>query len=248
MIFTGVAYAAMWRAGGIGIGFGGGWNFAVLGPIATRLSHVDGVVPAVVGAFVTVQFVMHMLMQIPGGRAADRWGAKQRALLGMTLVMVGNALSLPAPHPSLAFAGRAVIGTGVAVGGGSDYIRVRGGGPLLQGLYGGSSVLAPGSAVAVVPLLAGRFGWRAGYESAIVVCLVCLLILLAAPATARAARHAGERLELGFFRDRELYRLAAEPAMSFGFSVVVGNGVVTLHEHHGHGKAVAGAAGALTLL
>jgi F0F1-type ATP synthase assembly protein I len=36
--------------------------------------------------------------------------------------------------------------------------------------------------------------------------------------------------------------------MSFGFSVVVGNWVVTLLEHHGHGKAVSGAAGSLTLL
>src|SRR4051812_44066030 len=135
----------MWRAGGIGIGFGVGWNIAVLGPIATRLSHAYGVGLAVVGAFVTVQFVMHMLMQIPGGRAADRWGAKHSALLGMTLVVVGNAISLPAPHPSLAFAGRAVvgIGTGFAFVGGSDYIRVRGGGPLLQGVYGGGSGLSP---------------------------------------------------------------------------------------------------------
>ena len=60
----------MWRVGGIGVGIGVGWNIAVLGPIATRLSHVYGVSLAVVGAFVTVQFVMHMLMQIPGGRAA----------------------------------------------------------------------------------------------------------------------------------------------------------------------------------
>jgi MFS family permease len=250
MIFTRVAYAPMWRVGGIGIGLGVGWNIAVLGPIATRLSHVYGVGLAVVGAFVTVQFVMHMLMQIPGGRAADRWGAKTSALLGLALVVAGNAISLPAPHPSLAFLGRAVvgIGTGFAFVGGSDYIRSRGGGPLLQGLYGGGSVLAPGIAVALVPLLAEHLGWRAGYESAIVVCLVCLVLLVAAPATARTVRHAGERLDLGFFRDRALYRLAAVHAMSFGFSVVVGNWVVTLLEHHGHGKAVAGAAGSLTLL
>src|SRR3954452_1200996 len=209
MIFTRVAYAPMWRVGGIGVGIGVGSNIAVLGPIATRLSHVYGVSLAVVGAFVTVQFVMHMVMQIPGGRAADRLRARASALLGMALVIVGNAISLPAPHPSLAFLGRAVVGvgTGFAFVGGSDYIRVLGGGPLLQGLYGGGSVLAPGIAVAVVPLLAGPLGWRAGYESAIVVCLVCLLLLLAAPATGRAVRHAGERLDLGFFRDGALYRL-----------------------------------------
>src|SRR3954454_7712029 len=174
MSFTRVAYASMWRVGGIGVGIGVGWNIAVLGPIATRLSHVYGVSLAVIGAFVTVQFVMHMLMQIPGGRTADRLGARTSALLGMGLVIVGNAISLPAPQPALAFLGRAVVGlgTGFAFVGGSDYIRVRGGSPLLQGMYGGGSVLAPGIAVAVVPALADSFGWRASYVSAIVVCAV----------------------------------------------------------------------------
>src|SRR4051794_23071004 len=240
----------MWRVGGIGVGIGVGWNIAVLGPIATRLSHVYGVSLAVIGAFVTVQFVMHMLMQLPGGRAADRWGAKTSALTGVALVLAGNAISLPAPQPWLAFLGRAVvgIGTGFAFVGGSDYIRVRGGSPLLQGLYGGGSVLAPGIAVAVVPALASSIGWRASYLSAIAVCFVCAIPLALSPATERTSRHAAERLDSGFFRDGRLYRLAAIHAMSFGFSVIVGNWVVTLLEHHGHGKGVAAAAGSLTLL
>jgi predicted MFS family arabinose efflux permease len=159
-------------------------------------------------------------------------------------------ISLPAPQPALAFAGRAVVGvgTGFAFVGGSDYIRVRGGGPLLQGMYGGGSVLAPGIAVAVVPALASAIGWRASYLSAIAVCIVCAALLAAAPATERAVRHAGERLDWGFFRDRRLYRLAAIHAMSFGFSVIVGNWVVTLLEHHGHGKTISALAGSLTLL
>jgi len=240
----------VWRVGGIGVGVAVSWNIAILGPIATRLSHVYGVSLAVIGAFVTAQFVLHMLVQIPGGRAADRWGAKTSALTGVGIVLVGNAISLPAPQPWLAFLGRAVvgIGTGFAFVGGSDYIRARGGGPLLQGLYGGGSVLAPGIAVAVVPALADRLGWRASYLSAIAVCVVCAVPLALSPATERAVRHAGERLDFGFFRDRRLYRLAAIHSMSFGFSVIVGNWVVTLLEHHGQGKGIASAAGSLTLL
>ena len=103
-------------------------------------------------------------------------------------------------------------------------------------MYGGGSVLAPGIALALVPVLADHLGWRAGYESAIVVCAVCAVLLLLAPAGC-AARHAGEQLDCGFFRDTRLYRLAAIHAMSFGFSVIVGNWVVTLLEHHGHAKA-----------
>ena len=238
------------RIGGIGVGIAVGWNIALLGPIATRLAHVYDVSLTVVLLFVTVQFVVHMLMQIPGGRAADRFGARNSALLGLVLITVGSALSLPAPDAWLGFLGRAVVGvgTGLAFVGGSDYIRVRGGSALLQGLYGSGSVLAPGIAVAVVPLLTDRLGWRAPYLSAIVVAGVCAVLLGLAPAAARTARHAGERLESGFFRDRRLYRFAAIHAMSFGFSVVVGNTVVTLLEHHGHSKRSAAIAGSLTLL
>jgi MFS family permease len=238
------------RVGGIGVGVAVGWNIAVLGPIATQLSHVYGVSLTTVGLFVTVQFVMHMVMQVPGGRAADRVGARTSALAGLALVVTGNAISLPAPEPALAFLGRAVVGvgTGFAFVGGSDYIRARGGSPLLQGMYGGGSVLAPGIAVAAVPFLADRFGWRASYVSAIVVAGACAALLAAAPATARTLRHAGERLDGRFFTDRILLRLAAIHALSFGFSVVVGNWVVTLLEHHGHSKRSAAIAGSLTLL
>jgi MFS family permease len=238
------------RVGGISVGVAVGWNIAVIGPVATRLSHVYGVSLTVVLLFVTVQFVMHMLMQLPGGRAADRVGARTSALLGLCLVVAGNAVSLPAPHAWLGFLGRAVVGIGTGFGfvGGSDYIRARGGSPFLQGVYGGGSVLAPGIAVALIPTLTDQFGWRAPYLSAMVVGSVCTTLLALAPAAERTVRHAGERLDAEFFHDRRLYRLAAIHAMSFGFSVVIGNTVVTLLEHHGHSKSEAALAGSLTLL
>ena len=144
-----------WRVGGVGVGVAVGWNIATLGPIATRLAHVYGVSLTTVGLFVTVQFVVHMVMQVPGGRAADRFGARTSALAGLGLILAGNGISLFAPQPALAFLGRAVVGlgTGFAFVGGSDYIRARGGSPFLQGIYGGGSVLAPGVAVAVIPPL-----------------------------------------------------------------------------------------------
>ena len=68
-----------WRVGGVGVGVAVGWNIATLGPIATRLAHVYGVSLTTIGLFVTVQFVMHMVMQVPGERGdfADRAYAKQ---------------------------------------------------------------------------------------------------------------------------------------------------------------------------
>jgi MFS family permease len=238
------------RIGGIGVGIAVGWNIGIFGPIATRLAHTYHVSLTTIGLFVTAQFVVHMFMQVPGGRAADRWGARSSTLFGLGLIIVGNAVSLPASHAWLAFLGRAIVGlgTGFALVGGSDYIRSRGGSPFLQGIYGGGSVLAPGIALAVVPPLADRLGWRAGYLSAIVVAGVSIVLLALAPTSPRTVRHAAERLDRGFFRDRRLARLGAIHAMSFGFSVVVGTWVVTLLEHHGHSKSSASIAGSLTLL
>jgi MFS family permease len=239
-----------WRIGGVAVGVAVGWNIAILGPIATRLAHAYGVGLTTIGLFLTVQFVVHMVMQVPGGRAADRFGARTSTLVGLGLILVGNGISLVAPQPALAFGGRAIVGlgTGLALVGGSDYIRARGGSPFLQGIYGGGSVLAPGVAVATVPHLADWLGWRASYLSAIVVVAVCAALLALAPASVPTVRHAGERLDRGFFSDRRLYRLGAIHAMSFGFSVIVGNWVVTLLEHHGYSKSSAAIAGSLTLL
>jgi MFS family permease len=238
------------RAAAGGIAVGGGWNIAALGAVATRLAHAYGVGLATIGLFTTVQFVMHMGMQIPGGRAADRFGARRTAFVGLALVSVGNAVALPAASPALGFLGRAIVGlgTGFAFVAGSDYIRGRGGSPFLQGLYGGGSVLAPGVALAFVPLLAEHVGFRAPYLSGIAVAAVCAVLLAFAPSAPRTVRHAGEHLDSGFFRDRLLYRFSAIHAGSFGFSVIVGNWVVTLLEHHGHSKPAAATAGSLTLL
>jgi nitrate/nitrite transporter NarK len=49
-------------------------------------------------------------------------------------------------------------------------------------------------------------------------------------------------------RDSRLYRLAAIHSFSFGFSVIVGNWVVTLLERHGQSKTAAAVVGSLTLL
>jgi MFS family permease len=133
-----------------------------------------------------------MAMQVPGGRAADRWGARRSTALGLVLLVVGNAVALPAPTPALGFLGRAIvgIGTGLSFIGGSDYIRAHGGSPTLQGAYGGASVLAPGVALAIIPSLAQWTGFRAPYYSTIVVVLLCGVLLALAPEAPATSRHA----------------------------------------------------------
>jgi MFS family permease len=143
-------------AGGIAIGAAAGWNLAALGPVATRESHAYGVGLATIGLFATVQFVLHMAMQIPGGRAADRWGARRSTAVGFAFLLLGNAVALPAATVALGVLGRAIVGvgTGFSFIGGSDYIRAKGGSPTLQGVYGGSSVIDDRKH------LLGRDGWH----------------------------------------------------------------------------------------
>ena len=235
---------------GLGVGFAVGWNITETGAVASRLAHAYGVGLATIGLLTTAQFLVHMAMQIPGGRAADRFGAWATALAGLGFVAAGNALSLIGPYIALAFVGKLIVGFGTGLGfvGGSDYIRARGGSPFLQGVYGSASVLAPGIAIAVVPALATHYGFRAPYLSGVVVAGAMALLLVLAPSSRGAARHAAEKLDRGLFRDRYLLRLSAIHAASFGFSVIVGNWVVTLLEHHGHSKRFAAVAGSLTLL
>jgi MFS transporter, NNP family, nitrate/nitrite transporter len=237
-------------AGALAIGVAAGWNLAALGPVATRESHAYGVGLATIGLFLTVQFLFHMAMQIPGGRAADRWGARRSVALGLAFLVLGNAVALPAATPALGFLGRAIvgIGTGFAFIGGSDYIRALGGSPTLQGVYGGSSVLAPGVALALIPGFARWTGFRAPYLSTIIVVALGGVLLALAPDAPRTPRHALERLDWSFVRDTRLYRLAAVHSFSFGFSVIVGNWVVTLLERHGQSKEAAAVVGSLTLL
>ena len=237
-------------AGGIAIGAAAGWNLAALGPVATRESHAYGVGLATIGLFVTVQFLLHMTMQIPGGRAADRWGARRSTAVGLAFLILGNAVALPAATPALGFLGRAIvgIGTGLAFIGGSDYIRALGGSPTLQGAYGGSSVLAPGLAVALIPGFATWTGFRAPYLSTIIVVVLAAGLLALAPDAPRSVRQGRDRFDWSVVRDSRLYRLAAIHSFSFGFSVIVGNWVVTLLERHGQSKGAAAAVGSLTLL
>lgn len=235
---------------GIAVGMAVGWNIANVGAVATDLSHDYGVGLATVGLFTTAQFLVHMAMQIPGGRAADRFGARRICVAACVVLAAGNALALIAPHAWLAIVAKLVVGLGTGLGfvSGSDYIRGRGGSPLVQGIYGGGSVASPGIALAVVPALEGPLGFRAPFATAIAVALAVLLLVVAAPDAPATPRHAGEHVDAGLFRDRRLYRFSVIHTASFAFSVVVGNWVVTLLRKHGVVERDAAVAGSLTLL
>ena len=235
---------------GTAAGFAVGWNIANVGAVATELARTYGVGLATIGLLTTALFVVHMAMQIPAGRLVDRFGARRVALVATVLLMGGNAVALAAPHASLAFLGRGLTGLGTATAfvAGSDYIRAHGGSPVAQGIFGGASVAAPGLALLVVPQLEPSLGFRAPFLTSIGVAFAVFLLLAAASPAPRTVAHRDDAIRGDVVRDRRLYRFAAIHTASFGFSVVVGNWVVTLLQHHGHSHGAAAAAGSLTLL
>lgn len=237
---------------GCAAGFATGWNIANVGAIASETATAYGVGLAVVGLFTTALFVTHLAVQIPGGRASDRYGARRAGLAALAVIMAGDALALITPAPALAFAARALtgVGTGLAFISGSAYVRASGGSPFAQGLFGGIGLAGGGAALAVVPALEGALGWRSPYWTSLAVAAGALVLLAAAPADrAREAPERQEGVPHGVLRDSRLYRLAVLYAASLGLSLVLANWVVELLERTaGVGKHTAGVVGSLALL
>lgn len=232
--------------GGCALGLATGWNVANLGAIPSELADAYGVSLAVVGLFTTALFVTHLAMQIPGGRAADRFGARRAGLVGLTITVAFNAVALIAPEPALAFTARALIGvgTGLSFVAGSAYVRESGGSPFAQGLFGGVGLGGGGLALAVVSQLDH---WRAPYWTALAIGAAGLVVLATAPGDRPRARRADVRATI--LRDRRLYRLAVLYGASLGLSLVIGNWVVELLDRNGGvDKGTAGVVGGLTLL
>ena len=229
-----------------------GWNNTNIGAMATTFAHHYGVALAEVGLFTTALFLTHMAMQVPAGRASERFGARRTALAGLAVLAISNAAALEAGSPALLIAARALmgVGTGLTFVSGSAYVRESGGSPFAQGLYGGVGLGGGGLALVVVPQVLGWLGWRAPFLTALVVSTAAFAILLACPRDRpwrRPQRPDGAPAAL--FGDARLYRLAVVYAASLGLSIVIGNWIVTLLERSGDiGSSAAGVVGGLTLL
>ncbi|MGZ8688359.1 MAG: MFS transporter [Gaiellaceae bacterium] len=238
--------------GACALGLATGWNIANTGAVGDQLASAYGVGLVTVGLFTTALFVTHAGMQIPAGRAADRFGPRRVGMLALAIILVFNLTALAAPDAGLALAARLLIGVGTGLGfiAGSAYVRSTSGSPFAQGLYGGVALAGGGLALAIVPLAESWIGWQAPFAPAVAVGLCGLALLAAGPSDGPLPRRPSEtRVPDGVLRDARLYRLGLLFASSLGLSVVLGNWVVTLLQREGGtGTRVAGAIGALTLV
>ncbi len=237
--------------GGCAVGLASGWNVANTGAVAQPLAAAYGIGLATVGLFTTALFVTHLALQIPGGKASDRFGPRLVGLFGLAVIALGSSLSMLAHDTALALATRALtgIGTGAAFIAGSAYVRAGGGSPFAQGLYGGVGLAGGGLALGVLPPVEDWIGWRAPFASAVVLASAAFAILAVSPRDDRDRVGSVATRATGILRETRLYPLAVLYAASLGLSIVIGNWTVTLlHRNGGLDKGTAGAIGALTLV
>ena len=238
-------------AGGALLGLAIGWNFTNVGAVADALGDDYGTPLAVVGVFTTVFWLTHMAMQLPGGRAADRFGPLPVGLGALALMVTGNAVALTLADPAAAIVGRAVVGLGTGLGflAGSDYMRLSGGGAFAQGVFGGSAMAGGGLALAVVPPLHDTLEWRAPFVTAAALSAFALLALAFAPRRHSPGLHRDAGRLPALARDPRLLRLSAVHMASLGIYAVVFAWIVTLLERAGgYSNEAAGAAAAAALL
>jgi MFS family permease len=216
------------------------------------LADAYGLPLGTIGLLTTALFLTHLVVQLPGGRLVDERGARSLGMVALVAISLGNVLALAAPFFAAGVAGRLVMGLGTGLGfvAGSEYVRATVGTASAQGLYGASGVGGGGLAIAIVPLTIPALGWRAPYVTALVFAAFVLVCLPLAPRDrGRRERRREARTSVGeIVRDRRLYPLAIAHTASFGLSVIVGTWAVSLLQHDGYGRRLAGAVAALTLL
>jgi MFS family permease len=236
----------------VALGAGVGYNLANVGPAADVLAEAYGVRLSAIGLLATALFVTHLALQIPGGRLVDRRGARKLGMIALGAAVLGNAIALVAPVYALGILARLVTGVGTGIGfvAGSDYVRATVGTPSAQGLYGASGIGGAGLAIAIVPLATPALDWRAPYVTALVFAFSVLVLMPLAPRdhVRRGHDESGAASLAEIVRDRRLYPLAVAHAASFGLSVIAGTWAVSLLQHDGYGRRLAGAVAALTLL
>lgn len=224
-----------------------------MGPAAGVLSRAYGVGLGTIGFLTTALFVTHLAMQIPGGKLVDRRGARNLGTVALAVIVLGNILALLVGSFAIGLVGRLIAGLGTGVGfiAGSDYIRATVGSASAQGLYGAAGVGGGGLAIAVVPLATPMLDWRAPYVTALICACAVLVCLPFAPrdrGRGEPLRRSARATTAEIVTDRRLHPLAVAHAASFGLSVVIGNWAVSLLQHDGYGRRLAGAVAALTLL
>jgi MFS family permease len=235
------------------VGFAFSANYTNHAPMLSVLRGNFGLSQGRSGLLTTAIFLTYALMQVPGGRLADRFGPLRVLILALAWVALANtALGLSVTFAQLLFfKALAGLGTGACFAAGARYTVASFRGPVLhlaQGFYGGSVLLGAGFIIFVVPQMLDVFGWRGAFLSCAAISLaVCLYCLWGAPRPEAGVSPPARFLEM--LSQRELWLLGFVQMASFGLMIVVGTWITTLlRDALGMPLKAAGTLGSLVLL
>ena len=210
------------------IAIGIGYNFALIGPIARRLSDQFGVSLGMIGLLTTGLLVTHALSQLPAAVPAQKIGPLKLVRYAFVLVAIANVLGSMSPVFWVLAVTRVIVGfgTGPVFVGGLDGSR-RLGGAFLAGVFGGAATFGLGLAL-VMGAAFDAFGWS-WHLTFIVAAAFALAAVVFGPKDSDEPRpHAGNVVDhLGaVLRSGPLWRLALIHSATFGASLVVGAWIV----------------------
>lgn len=213
-------------------GFAFSANFTNHSPMLGVLRSGFALSQTQAGLLTTAVFLTHAMMQVPGGRLADRYGALRVIVLALVWVALANAaLGLAATFAQLLlFKAIAGLGTGACFAAGARYIVACFRGRALhlaQGFYGGSIFLGAGFVIFAVPQLLDLVGWRGAFLCCAVLALMVALGCHWFAAQPEPAHHLPARLA-ELLTHRELWLLGVVQMASFGLNMVVGTWITAL--------------------
>ena len=238
--------------GALAISFAVGWVIVSLSAVAPALATAYKTSLGAVGLLTTTVFIVHAMMQLPSGHAADRFGPRAIGIAGLVLMVAANLLATIASLWWLALLSRVVlgVGTGLVFLTGLVYMRRRGASTLLVGVFGAVNGAASGLALAILPQLEPVLHWRGSYITSAVFSAFALVAVLAGPPTPADinSQTGAATVIVTLIRDRALLRLAQINLAAAGCSSIIAAWVVALLVRAGGFTAgTAGAVGALTL-
>jgi nitrate/nitrite transporter NarK len=206
-------------------------NYTNHAPMIAVLRAAFGFNQASAGLLTTGVFLTHALMQMPGGRLADRLGPVRVLAAALAWVAAGNfAIAFAGSYWQLLFWKTFVgLGTGTCFVAGARYIVAQFTGRDLhvaQGLFGGSVVLGSGFVIFAVPQLLGAFGWRGAFLASTAVAVGAWLWWVTTAPRPPQAAPAGSFT--GMLGSRQLWLLGIVQMASFGLVIVVGAWITVL--------------------
>lgn len=217
---------------GCAAGFAFSANYTNHAPMLSVLRGELRFDQASAGLLTTGIFLTHALMQVPGGRLADRFGAERVVTIALCWIAVANcAISFAGDYRQLLFWKTLTgIATGACFTAGARYMVGLFGGRdlhIAQGLFGGSIVLGSGFVLFAVPQLVDAFGWRGAFMScSLVAGIVWVWWTVGAPRPPHLIAASGSMRTMMLRRD--LWLLGFMQMASFGLVIVVGTWITTL--------------------